>query len=79
MSSGRNKKKESRKSWRESGERDAGKDREKEKERGSNLRGYENRHLLLILYCTDHSCMIHFKLVLEEFQDEERIKIRKKS
>ena len=36
-------------SWRESGERDAGKDREKEKERGSNLRGSENEHLLLIL------------------------------
>ena len=51
MRSGRNKKKERRGSGRESGERDAGKDREKEKEkkRGSNLRGSENEHLLLIL------------------------------
>ena len=29
--------------------KDAGKDREKEKERGSNLRGSENEHLLLTL------------------------------
>ena len=49
MRSGRNKKKERRGSGRESGEIDAGKDREKEKERGSNLRGSENEHLLLIL------------------------------